>query len=73
MGYLIRRATIEDYAGICAILATSDAIHHASEPAIFRPSTESARPRVLVEHGWPTLTGRSMWLMTSNGLSGCCS
>lgn len=49
MGYLIRRATIEDYTGICAILATTDAIHHASEPTIFRPSTESARPRALFE------------------------
>ena len=49
MGYLIRRATIEDYAGICAILATTDAIHHVSEPAIFLPSSESARPLALVE------------------------
>jgi ribosomal protein S18 acetylase RimI-like enzyme len=49
MGYLIRLATIEDYTGICAILATTDAIHHASEPAIFRPSSESARPRTLIE------------------------
>jgi ribosomal protein S18 acetylase RimI-like enzyme len=49
MGYLIRRATIEDYSGINVILATTDAIHHASEPTIFRPSTESARPRVLLE------------------------
>lgn len=50
MGYSIRRATIEDYAGICAILATTDALHHASEPTIFRPSSESARPRELLEH-----------------------
>jgi ribosomal protein S18 acetylase RimI-like enzyme len=49
VGYVIRRATIDDYAGISAILATTDAIHHASEPAIFRPSTESARPRALIE------------------------
>lgn len=49
MDYLIRLATIDDYEGICTILATTDAIHYASEPAIFRPSSESSRPRALVE------------------------
>jgi diamine N-acetyltransferase len=49
VGYQIRLATIDDYSGISAILATTDAIHHAAEPAIFRPSSESARPRALVE------------------------
>ncbi|MHB1354724.1 MAG: GNAT family N-acetyltransferase [Anaerolineae bacterium] len=49
MDYLICLATIDDYEGICAILATTDAIHHASEPAVFRPSSESARPRALIE------------------------
>lgn len=49
MGYMIRLATMEDYSGVCAILATTDAIHHASEPSIFRPSSESARPCALFE------------------------
>ncbi|MHB9033009.1 MAG: GNAT family N-acetyltransferase [Anaerolineae bacterium] len=45
----IRRALISDYDHIIAILAEADAIHCLAEPDYFRTSTESRRPRELIE------------------------
>ncbi|MCE5259603.1 MAG: GNAT family N-acetyltransferase [Chloroflexi bacterium] len=49
MPFVIRPAVIEDYESICTILEEADAIHHAAEPDYFRPSSESRRPRILIE------------------------
>jgi ribosomal protein S18 acetylase RimI-like enzyme len=42
---LIRQATMEDYAGMCAIFAEVDALHIAELPQIFQDPGDMARPR----------------------------
>jgi len=47
--FSIRRATVEDYDSISAILEEADAIHYVSEPTYFQPASLARRSREYVQ------------------------
>jgi len=49
MPFAIRRASMEDYESIAAIIEEADAIHYAAEPDYFRPSSQTRRTRAYLE------------------------
>jgi ribosomal protein S18 acetylase RimI-like enzyme len=45
---LIRQATLEDYAGLCAVFAEVDTLHVEAQPQVFRDAGDTARPRAYI-------------------------
>jgi ribosomal protein S18 acetylase RimI-like enzyme len=45
---LIRRATMDDFAGLCAIFEEVDALHVGAQPQVFRDPGDPARPRAYI-------------------------
>jgi ribosomal protein S18 acetylase RimI-like enzyme len=45
---LIRQATMDDYAGLCAIFREVDALHVEAQPQVFRDPGDAARPRAYI-------------------------